>query len=65
MNKLYFPAIMLYMGLSVAILAIAVAGINKPDLMSLMVVLATLVFAKSLVDFRSLAYEVHRKGRPD
>jgi hypothetical protein len=46
---------MLHLGLSVALLPVAVAGINKPDLMSLMVVLATLVFAKSLVDFRQFS----------
>ena len=58
---LWFPALIFYLGLSVAMLALTIAGTNKSYFMELMVVLATIMFLPIiLMIFGSLAYEVKK-----
>jgi hypothetical protein len=62
----WFPAALVFSGLSVVLLAVTVAGTNSLDLMNLMAVLATVMFLPILLlIFGGLAYDVQKNTRPD
>jgi hypothetical protein len=61
--SLWLPGLVLYSALSVVMLSITILGVNRPDLMKLMIFLAGFMFLPVLLMiFGSLAYEIRKSS---